>query len=732
MTARHAHPSFALLVILAARAAAGGIECGAGDSNRLPASLPPEIYAWFWVEDAEFAGEGYKTFVDMIVENSNFGLLTTTLRAPKREITRPDTHDQIKRGVEYARSRGLRVALDLDVRLARGTFRRRFPDQQQWMLRIRSFPAGSRGRAEIESMELLDHMTWPEARYDCMRGRVAAVFRFDRGRPQAPLIAVSDYKTLEESPRRVVIEAAPGERPASTELILAAAFEHETPDVFAPDLLRFQRDIYDQYADVPLDGALKDEWGFPPVFNQGPKDGDFWYSSALEAEYGRAGGGDFIRDAVLMTLGAGASHEQRLAAVNRYMRLILTRNAAVETAYYELVKRTFGPRAFAGTHATWGFMPSGDAFKNGYDWWQARRDYGQTDEHWPLPVRTSLAKKMGGPVWFNQFYDPRIEAYAAEIWRNARAGGRVNFHPPWPSVLGTERDLLLRSPVMQAARRIRLLNFVSRAPVDSPVAVVFGHAAALNWVGPHFGDLGVDFAEELWAMGLRADVIPSTEIQAGALRVAEDGSVTYGPQRYRAMVFVNPEYEPISTFEFLRAAARSKTAVFLRGASRRTFQGRPRPAEDSMVAGAMVDPTPGRVAQYLWNWHTDRVSALDPVRLTDGACMLARGESDPAGDPIAETFFCGGFRVTVRAKGVVAVRFTGAELDGFAASDLESFEGGQIVLRLDRPADVALWREPGGAWRGVFQGAGAIPEELLRITKDWGCLNPGHAGRSAH
>ena len=64
--------------------------------------------------------------------------------------------------------------------------------------------------------------------------------------------------------------------------------------------------------------------------------------------------------------------------------------------------------------------------------------------------------------------------------------------------------------------------------------------------------------------------------------------------------------------------------------------------------------------------------------------------------------------------------------DTIAGSDLESFEGGKVVLRLDRPADVALWREPGGALRGVFQGAGAIPEPLLRITTDWTCLSPGH------
>ena len=35
-------------------------------------------------------------------------------------------------------------------------------------------------------------------------------------------------------------------------------------------------------------------------------------------------------------------------------------------------------------------------------------------------------------------------------------------------------------------------------------------------------------------------------------------------------------------------------------------------------------------------------------------------------------------------------------------------------------ADVALWRDAKGYWRGVLQGfAGATPDELTRITKDW-------------
>lgn len=660
--------------------------------NRLPPDLPPEIYAWFWQEQ-EFRPGGYRRFIDMVAENSNFGLLTTSFRIPAREITFPESHDQVKRAVEYAHARGFRVALDLDVRLARGTFRKQYPDQQQWMLRVRVFPASQR-RMEIESLRLSDHMTAPDGEYELLSGRFLRAFRGD--------LEPADVRVVEESAKRVVIETAESQG----EIIVAAAFEYRTPDVFAPALLKFQQSIYEQYGDIPLDGALKDEWGFPPVYGRGPRQGDFWYSEHFSQAYRNAGGGDLLRDCALMFTGRGGTHAERLAAVNRYVRLVLDRNAEIERHYYDTMKRVWGPGAFAGTHATWGIMPTGDAFKNGYDWWQAPRDYGQTDEDWPYPVRTSLAKKWGKPVWFNQYYNSDPESYAPEVWRAARNGGRMNVHPLWPASLGEERQLaLFRSPAIRAGNRIRLLNYVSKAPIDSPVAVVFGHTAALNWLEPHFADLGLDFADGLGRLGYRADVIPSTEIESGALKIEGDW-VRYGAQRYRALVFLNPKWELPATFEFLKRAAGTNTLVFLRGKE---------------MPGVYADATPGRVVRWLDGSYTAHpLQPADLSHLTDGTCLLARGEKDPSGDPIDETFHCGGTRVRARATGVFAIRLSASgEVLSLAASDLRFLDAGKLRLELAVPTGLALWRNTDGAYEGVVQGSAQIPAALQAIAKNW-------------
>src|SRR5208282_4680191 len=73
--------------------------------NLLPPSVPPEVVAWFWMEEPEFQPEGYRQFIDLIAEHTNFGMLATSLRAPRHEITDLETHSKVKRAVDYAHQR---------------------------------------------------------------------------------------------------------------------------------------------------------------------------------------------------------------------------------------------------------------------------------------------------------------------------------------------------------------------------------------------------------------------------------------------------------------------------------------------------------------------------------------------------------------------------------------------------------------------------------------------------
>lgn len=93
----------------------------------------PQLGSWFWRSD-ELGEEGYKKYIDRVSEHTAFKILTTTFRLPDIELTDKSFHRQIQLATDYAREKGIGLAPDLDVRLARRSFLSRYPDEMQEML----------------------------------------------------------------------------------------------------------------------------------------------------------------------------------------------------------------------------------------------------------------------------------------------------------------------------------------------------------------------------------------------------------------------------------------------------------------------------------------------------------------------------------------------------------------------------------------------------------------------
>src|SRR5690606_29196052 len=136
----------------------------------------------------------------------------------------------------------------------------------------------------------------------------------------------------------------------------------------------YQREILQQYADAPLAGACKDEWGFPGRF--APRTNDLWYSAFMAKAYAQQRDGrDLLRDMLLMTYGETGAKADRIATINHYMEMYWKRNGEIETDYYHAIKEIFGKEAMSGTHATWFPFPGHqEIFKNGLSWWVSKRD----------------------------------------------------------------------------------------------------------------------------------------------------------------------------------------------------------------------------------------------------------------------------------------------------------------------------------------------------------------------
>ena len=545
-------------------------------SMRLPDGVPPVIGCWFWTEQ-EFEPKGYEKFIDMVSKHTAYNLLTTTMRVPNRQITDDDVHDQIKEAVVYARKHGMGVALELDVRHSLRAFQKAYPDELQERLRLRevNLPDGGEVVAKIESGPVPGDAI---GKYPSLSSRLARVYSYERGSEGIETDTIQDItgqlcrvRTATAEELSVVISC--GEQTRGRKACVIGSFTHLYPAVFAPHLIQFERETIRKYADVDLTGLCKDEWGFIAASPRGnPEKNDFWYSRfRAEAYAKRTGGGDLVRDCLLMWAGERGREAERQAAINHFMEMSLQRNAEIECEYYRAVKEFFGPGAFVGTHPTtfdyscrlctsgdprcklgeiiahlpvvtyktkYSYPDSCEFERNGLDWWVVRRDFAQTDYLTPYCVRSSLAKKWGGAVWYNMYFSRLVANYERDIWTHALGGGRMDFHPvcPYPNEHSFSMEALLSTDIMRGDCRIRLLNFISKSPIDCPAAVIFGHTCAMNWAGPGYEDVGTGVANGLWRVGFYADLIPSSEIGSKALKISDDGYIQYGPQRYAAIV----------------------------------------------------------------------------------------------------------------------------------------------------------------------------------------------------
>lgn len=277
------------------------------------------------------------------------------------------------------------------------------------------------------------------------------------------------------------------------------------------------------------------------------------------------------------------------------------------------------------------------------------------------------------------------------------------------------------------------------------MAVIFGHAGAMNWAGPAFDDVGMELTDAFWRAGYYADLIPTSELRDKALRVDADGNIWFGQQRYAAVVLYHPEFENATTAGFFQKAAKGKTIIYRIGDWTKNFDAkafdgnaalpsRMKVARDINACAEAVlaelrqagveTQTCATVTLPRWG-SLGRTSAALPssgnCRLVDGTVILASGQNDVRGDPIQKSIKVNGHDVAIDAVGVAAVRLDkGGKLEALAAGALTSFRCGGLAIELPERVDVALWRDAEGKWHGVLQDfSGPVPAVLLAFTHDW-------------
>lgn len=771
-------------------------------SDRLPTRVDgrpvaPEL-GCFW-SFKEPGGDDYKDYIDAIGPVGAFDGLVLTLRGLPSLDGNAAAVATTKEAVEYAREKfGIGTLLDVDLRIARSDFEKRFPNllQERLLFKevdLRTPDADGKVRLALEAANLSDHYTGNYPYF--VRG--ARLVRFWTYRKNAAgeidpssIVAYPNRSEAEipAIPEKPGVASAPGTNRFETAfdaensleelrekgdfLTAAVAFAYSYPDLFADETLELERRVYEQFRDVPALGICMDEWGFPPAFDRVPRTDDFWYSRRTNAAYIEKFGSetarkaaselgpenvenDLVDDLFLAFLPQEGRQAERVAALDDYKNLCFDRVLEYETLNYRLTKEIWGPEAFVGVHNTWFPWPGAqESRKNGLAWWKVERDFAQTDEFAPFCCRNAMAKGTDS-VWINMFYARQIPPYIWEHWTAAASGGRVHIHQIYPRDENSPKNereskmlpIIEDGGVAKIRAKIRMLSLISNAPLDAPVAVVFGRRGATNPLRPESCRIGVDLCDRFATRGFPADAIPCDEISSTNLdgsprwTKSDDGFLQYGPQRYREVVFWGENDADAADFAAIRELAGENCTTKISAISA-TSTAEERDAfaaelVERLTAAKVAPQTPWVRDEFNFG-HPDEVSTrpqrVSNSRFVDGTILWIAAKESDFGDPItldgAKISLDDGREtpeITASANGVFAVRFDeNGQLNAAAGAALRRLCVGEFNVEISEteigadPVDVAIWKDANGVWRGVFQrGENVLPPSLEKTPVDW-------------
>ena len=706
--------------------------------RRLPVGVMPENVFWS-LTTRDFA-DGMKTFsrmADDCLARGTYNCVTLTLRC-NPELGDAETVAAAKACCARAHREGVKVYMDTDPRIARREFFARWPDERQSIAKVVAATA-TNGVAtfSVTFDSRQDHMSWgSKSAYRPLNGKVLSAlavkrradgsldFAAKRSVEVQPDVDVEDWcgdGNLALS--TVTVKGAAAGLAADETLVVTASAEYYSIDVFSPNLIPFCRRLMARYKEVGADGGMRDEWGFIPDGN--PDLHTFFWSPNFAAAYRAETGRGLVAD--LPLLGCGPKGDAvRSAAIHAYMKLVLRRNVEIERDFYETDKRLFGDDVYVAKHPTWySWVCPAEFFHNGLDWWQAPRDWAQTDEVTVFFAANGMAKKFGGPVWLNEGYTATPEKNVFRAWTYALCGGRQVYHGlygdgpemakynamPWEESRVRKTTDLLAVGNVAAQSRIRLSSLITTAQVDSPVAYVFGHEDLVDWSAPGWGDYGLMKLFALLSKGWWADAYPASEFALGTFTVDDEGWLRVGSQRYTAFVTYRLSPSERAAFDALVKGRALKTKFF--------------DIED--VAGIIACLERAGVPRQPIVKERTQAGPFYPepdgtLRLIDGTAIRIKADyTHPRGLPVAGTLESNGAKIAFAAEGLFAARAEKGEVVAVAAGAFRKVEGPGLSLRLDEPEDVALLKI-GGEWHGVWQTAmpeKPVPAALQALCRHW-------------
>ncbi|WP_263367405.1 hypothetical protein [Edaphobacter bradus] len=479
--------------------------------------------------------------------------------------------------------------------------------------------------------------------------------------------------------------------------------------------IRWVHNALDEYRDVPLDGTALDEFGYTRLLGNPPWRGLF-AGEAFQARFEASTGMKLPETLLAMRYSPSGHPEVRIRAIDKYWDFLRTGPQRIEMEFNNYSKKVFGETTFAGIHNTiHNHLTNDEPWTSGLNWWIIPRQYGMSDENLSISLRMGMLVSHPGNIMYDQFYGRDIHMFAEKALYDARFNARIHYHGyndvgAWGVDLSTEPLLKTINPIEE---KIRLLNRFDPAAPELPLLVVFGMPRLLNWY-PREADrnsfdvngslLIEEKAKALWDAGFRCAVVPSDLIDNGMLRLDDHGVPVIHGHRFRAIVYLYPEYAKRSTLSFLEAYVQHGGALMLEGTATRDFDGEPIADRFSSIAAK------ARVNSFDIANLDKLAITKDPLQkiggsLEDGSVILTDLASIEKHTPNDFSVTVGGHNFRGSYEGVFAIKTTkDGTIEKLACGQCGPLSrDGREILRLQKPADLFIRNDVGG-YRAVVVG----------------------------
>lgn len=722
--------------------------------SEIPDAHFPELLYWFLTPET-MRNKQYLNDVEHITRDTPF---TFTFLTPRNgtELYSPETHAAIAALVADAHRHGLKVGIQLLFN-RNGTagkqdcFANSDPNSQA---------ARSRDLSTISEAEIaLDSSGQGSAVLnDRMRSGIPLeshllrVYAFQKTgdgeyKPGSLRDITSEAREVASEPGAVTIQVRGGSELAGMSAYIMAENTYNSVDMFSDAFIAcVHRDI-DFYADVPLDGTALDEFGYSDTPQ--PLIGNFrdrLAGKAFAATFERETGMNFTETLFNMRYSPVGHPEVRIRAIDLYWDHLRNGPLRIEEETYRYSRQVLGNNIFAGIHDTFhNHLANDEAWTTGINWWRIPRQYGQSDEDTSLPVRMGLLVSHPGAIMYDQFYGFNMWNFAVKAMHDALYNARLHYHGyndtgRWGADLSGKNFLSIINPVEE---KIRLLNQFDPAAPELPLLIVFGMPAQLNWYPDEAarnaydlsGSLDIETkANAVWDAGYRCALVPSDLIDSGALTLDSDNRPTLNGHKFKAIIYLYPEYSTQRTIAFLDQYSRAGGHLMTEGTLTHDFLGRDATRQWSRISARVT----------LKNFEIDKIAelgiakdGLDPgcsslndrspqctslnalekacSRLEDGSMLCTDLDSLKNNQPQSFEFKLAGHIYTGSFVGVVALKTDSpGHLEKFACGQCNELRRDQqVIVSLKERHDLILTTKAGKTGM-LIQGTGDTGDIKVR------------------